>query len=178
MSQRLLSRFPFLALAVLVLGATASGQPAVYVGGVVNAASSFPLGSPNYGAAPGSIVSIYGINLFVVSNGVQSLQATTLPLPMQLGGTSVTVGGVAAPLFYASPGQINAQVPYGIPSGPQQVIVSTASGSSSAVSVPIQAVQPGLFSASSTGAGAAAAQNTVVNGSSVTYVLDRLKGFQ
>ncbi len=33
-------------------------------------------------------------------------------LPGELGGTRVKVGGHAAPLFYVSPGQVNAQIPF------------------------------------------------------------------
>jgi hypothetical protein len=44
---------------------------------------------------------------------------------LKLGGTSVMVGGIAAPLFYVSPTQINVQMP-----GNGSVVVSTAAGSS------------------------------------------------
>jgi len=38
--------------------------------------------------------------------------AGVLPLPSLHAGVSATVNGVAAPLYYVSPGQINLQVPY------------------------------------------------------------------
>ena len=58
-------------------------------------------------AAPGSIISIYGTGLAQSTD-----QARSYPLPMTLGGASVTVNGVPAPLFYASSTQINAQIPF------------------------------------------------------------------
>ncbi len=71
------------------------------------------------GTAPvsaGSIVSIYGADF---ANGATS--ATTLPLPVELGGVSANftvldilnfpVFSGAMPLFYVSPTQINARVP-------------------------------------------------------------------
>jgi hypothetical protein len=68
---------------------------------VVDAASyALTLGSP------GSIATIFGTNL-----GAATAIAPGVPLPRQLGGTRVTWNGVAAPLFYVSPTQINFQVP-------------------------------------------------------------------
>ena len=76
--------------------APAASAPAARIAAVVNAASgSKPV-------ANGSIASIYGSNLARAAEA-----ATTLPLPTSLGGASVLVEGVAAPLYYASPTQIN-----------------------------------------------------------------------
>ncbi len=86
-----------------------SQKPVIFTNGVVNAASYEPASTPpNSGKylSLGSIGSIFGQNL---ASSPQA--ATTIPLPLQLGGTSVTFGGVAAPLFYVSPGQINFQMP-------------------------------------------------------------------
>jgi len=74
----------------------------LFPGGVVDAASY----SSRNGLAPGSIVSVFGRNL---SASVQSV--STIPLPVQLAGASLNVGGVYAPLFFASDGQVNAQIP-------------------------------------------------------------------
>ncbi len=64
------------------------------------------------GIAPGSIVSIFGNNLATATDA-----ATRFPLPLELAGASVRINGIAAPLLYASPGQINAQVPYELKTG-------------------------------------------------------------
>ena len=89
-------------------------KPIISRGGVVNAASyatgrsedqSNLNGTVIEGLASGSIASIFGTNL-----ATSTKTATTLPLPRQLGGTSVSVYGIAAPLFYVSPTQINFQM--------------------------------------------------------------------
>jgi uncharacterized protein (TIGR03437 family) len=80
-----------------------SGGPVIFNGGIVNAAKSVA-GDP---VSPGGVVSIYGRNL---ASGVE--QAAAVPLPRTLAGAKVLIGGIEAPLFYASPGQINAQVPF------------------------------------------------------------------
>jgi hypothetical protein len=69
-------------------------QPAVSA--VLNAAS--------YDAAisPGCWVSVMGSGL-----AGATVTAGATPLPTSLGGTTVTVGGVAAQLLYVSPAQIN-----------------------------------------------------------------------
>ena len=62
------------------------------------------------GIAPGSIVSIFGANL-----ASQALPASSVPLPTTLGDViSVTFNDVPAALYFVSPGQINAQVPWDV----------------------------------------------------------------
>ena len=63
--------------------------------------------------SPGEIVAVGGTQL---SNSVQ--QPLTLPLPFVADGASATVNGIAAPLYYSSPTQLNIQVPYEVGSGP------------------------------------------------------------
>jgi uncharacterized protein (TIGR03437 family) len=60
---------------------------------------------PTLGA--GEISALYGAGL--TSGGVAF--ATSQPLPTMLAGTQVRINGVLAPLFYASPTQVNFQVP-------------------------------------------------------------------
>ena len=62
--------------------------------------------------APGGIASLFGVGL---SDTTES--ATSLPLPKQLGGVRVIVGGIEAALFFVSPGQINFQFPANISPG-------------------------------------------------------------
>ena len=73
--------------------------------------------------APGSIVFIAGSNL-----ATASAQATSTPLPLTLGGTSVTIGGLPAPLFYVSPELITAQVPFALTPSQQYQVVVNANG--------------------------------------------------
>jgi uncharacterized protein (TIGR03437 family) len=74
------------------------------------------------GIAPGTAVQIYGSNLALP--GVSAL-ASSVPFPTNLSGTSVIIGGSQAPLYYVSPGQINALAPFELqPNVPYQVLVS------------------------------------------------------
>ena len=76
--------------------------------------------------APGAVVSIFGTNLSSQAQG-----ATTVPLPMILNNTSVLVGGQPVPLYYVSPGQINAEFPVGLPLACCQSVVVVNNGISS-----------------------------------------------
>lgn len=119
--------------------------------------SSYP-GTHRPGFAAGMIVSLFGGDFATVS-----APATSLPLPTEIAGTrvevqdSVTRDWVRAPLFYVSPNQINFQIPPSSSAGTMYVRVirgQAASGDSwSAVINPRSA---SLFSADSSGNGAAA----------------------
>ena len=67
---------------------------------VLNAASFTP------SLASGELVSIFGEGL---ASGTS--QASSLPLPTNLSGSTVTLDGKLLPLFYAAPRQINTMVP-------------------------------------------------------------------
>jgi uncharacterized protein (TIGR03437 family) len=119
-------------------------KPVISPAGVVNAASYAK------GFWVGSIVSVFGTNL-----AASSAVATTVPLPTQLNGTSVTVNGIAAPLFYVSPTQINFQIPFG---GYTPVIVHTPAGASDPYPVDGRE-RPGVFTLDGSGCGQAAVLN-------------------
>ncbi|MCH8268334.1 MAG: IPT/TIG domain-containing protein [Acidobacteria bacterium] len=70
------------------------------------------------GISPGSIASLFGFNL-----SASTASADTVPLPTTLAGVRVTVNGVIAPLYFVSPEQINFQVPFETPLGPDVPIV-------------------------------------------------------
>ncbi len=104
-----------------------------------------------------AIASAYGANL---ATTVQ--QATAVPLPLNLAGTSVTVtdaGGFArtAELFFVSPTQINYQVPPGVAAGKASVTVSVNGNPAATGTVQISTVSPGLYTATANGQGVAAA---------------------
>jgi uncharacterized protein (TIGR03437 family) len=90
--------------------------------------------------APGSLFSIFGSDLSQSSQG-----SAVLPLPTSLGGTSVTVNGLAAPLAYVSPTQINGQVPYEIPAGSASIVVTSGASASPVFQARILAAAPGVF---------------------------------
>lgn len=108
------------------LGVTVSVQafaqaPAVNTGGTVDAASF------TQPVAPGSLISIFGSNL-----AASTQVAASVPLPLTLGGASVTVNNVPAYLIYASPLQINAQLPWETQTGGPVNVVVTVNGVASA----------------------------------------------
>jgi uncharacterized protein (TIGR03437 family) len=113
----------------------AEPAPAIIPGGVVNGAT--------YAAsvAPGAIVSIFGSNLAPAARA-----ATSLPVPTTLFGTTVSFNGVAAPLFYVSTTQINAEVPFETPLGPVTVQVQRSDMTAAATqTVTVAPVSPGIF---------------------------------
>jgi cytochrome c peroxidase len=107
--------------------------------------------------APESLVSGFGENL---SGATQT--ADVQPLPTTLAGISVLVRDSAgnerlAPLFYASPGQINYQIPPEAVPGEATVQVLRNGTAVARGTAEIAAVAPALFSANATGRGVAAA---------------------
>jgi uncharacterized protein (TIGR03437 family) len=90
---------------------------------------------------PGSIFSIFGENL----GAAPGADAGVLPLPGTLESAHVTVNGETAPLFYAGPGQINAQMPIDIPPGLATVVVTNGTTKSNAVAANIPEAAPGIF---------------------------------
>jgi uncharacterized protein (TIGR03437 family) len=85
-----------------------------------------------------------------------------VPLPIDLGGTTVTVNdsnGISrsAELFYVSPTQVNYQIPPGVASGNATVTVSVNGNPMATGTVLIATVAPGLYTANATGQGVAAA---------------------
>ena len=128
----------FLALCAfsLVQSALAVAQtPFVNPDGVVDAAS---FAAP---VVPGSLVSIFGSNL---ASGTAF--AGAIPLPLALGNVSVTFNNFTAPLLYVSAQQINAQLPWEVPStGPVTVVVTNGTSASAPQTVQVDPFSPGLF---------------------------------
>jgi uncharacterized protein (TIGR03437 family) len=113
-------------------GHAAFGNPGL---AVVNGASYSSGQTP-----PGSVFSIFGTSL-----ATKVWQATSVPLPTTALTTTVTVNGEAAPLFYADPNQINAQMPQDIKPGVATVIVKNGNATSNAVAVTVPATAtPGI----------------------------------
>ncbi len=127
------------------------GGPAGWLASVSAASFSGPILSPE------SIAAGFGS---LLATGTQA--ATTVPLPTTLAGTRVRVtdsGGAGrdAPLFFASPGQINYLVPAGTATGPARIEVLRGTQTAAAGTAEIRAVAPSLFSANASGEGVAAA---------------------
>ena len=114
-------------------GTASHSTPSPAIGGVTNGASF------QQAYAPGAIVSIFGAQL-AVSTGV----AGSVPLPAAIAGASVTVNGIAAPLYYASPSQLNAQVPYETGAGSAVLTVNNG-GQTVSRTIIVSTVAPGIF---------------------------------
>jgi hypothetical protein len=112
------------------------------------AASSTLTGGGNAASvAPGTIISINGSNL---SSVTVSADLTQPKLPTTLGGVQVFLNGVAAPLTYVSPAQINAQIPWEFNNTTtiNAYVVSQINGGltfTSPVAATIVAANPGVF---------------------------------
>jgi uncharacterized protein (TIGR03437 family) len=118
----------------------AVAAPAIATGGVVNASGFGRFTS----TAPGSWIEISGANLAADTRSWTSADFSGVQAPTMLDGTRVTIAGQSAFLSYISPGQIDAQVPSGVATGPQPVVVTTAGGSSAPYLINVNAVEPGL----------------------------------
>jgi uncharacterized protein (TIGR03437 family) len=124
---------------------SSANAPVLRPGGVLNAASY----SPSAPLAPGSEIAIFGSNL---ANGTSS--ASAFPLPSELAGTLVTIGGKAAPLLYAGTGQVNAIIPFGLPlNTTAQVIVQQGNAYTSPQSIVLSPANPAIYTADSSGSG-------------------------
>ncbi len=99
--------------------------------------------------APGSIFSLFGSNLAPAVGG-----AVSLPLPRTLLDMRLKIGGIDAPLFYVSPGQVNAQVPWELAGrSTASVAVSLRGTVSGTETITLASAYPGIFSTSSSGTG-------------------------
>jgi uncharacterized protein (TIGR03437 family) len=121
----------------------ALAQPQISTGGVLDGAG-FVVGQA---VAPGSLVSIFGTGL-----ATSLLQGDTVPLSTNIGGTSVTMNGIPAPLYFVSAGQVNAQVPWnvlpqGTTSGTANVVVNLNGASSVVNTVNVAQFSPNVFAA-------------------------------
>jgi uncharacterized protein (TIGR03437 family) len=93
--------------------------------------------------APGELVEIYGTNLAQVTTDLSGWPGVSLPSP--LNGVSVTLGGHAGRILYVSPGQVDALLPFGSPTGPQMLTLSNTNGTSAPVSLNVAAAAPALY---------------------------------
>jgi uncharacterized protein (TIGR03437 family) len=113
--------------------------------GVVNAGSSAPFTA---GIAPGELLTLYGANL------APSVQVESgIPFPTTLNGVQVNINNIAAPLYYVTPTQLSAIVPYGVTSGVAQVQVINNGVASNTVTMEIAVTAPGVLTQSQNGLG-------------------------
>ena len=120
--------------------------PALNIGGAVNAAS-FAAGAA---VAPGSIVSVFGSNL-----ASSNVSADAVPLPTSLGGVGLRFNSsLAAPAFFASPSQMNVQIPWELANQSQATVAATVGGITfNAATVSLASFAPGIFTTNQQGGG-------------------------
>ncbi|MEP6963598.1 MAG: BACON domain-containing carbohydrate-binding protein, partial [Acidobacteriota bacterium] len=112
--------------------------PAIAAQGIVNAASFAPVS-----LAPGTLATVRGQGL-----AAAAVQANGPQYPPTLGGISVLLSGVACPLLYVSPSQVNFLVPDDIPPGRHLLTIGSATSD-----VIVSKVSPGIFTLTANGSG-------------------------
>lgn len=90
--------------------------------------------------APGAILSVFGTQL-APSIG----SASSVPLPVSMSGVAVTINGIAAPLYYVSPSQLNVQIPYEIPANTQVQVSVNNNGQVGTQQFTTSAAAPAIF---------------------------------
>lgn len=124
---------------------------------LVAAASTVSAASFRADVASEAIAAAFGTNL-----ASSTVTATMLPLPTSLADVTVKVKDSLgterdAPLFFASPGQINFLIPTGTVAGLANVAVTSSGLTLATGTAQIASVAPGLFTANANGQGIAAA---------------------
>jgi len=126
------------------LGANNTNAPVI-----VNVISS--VSDPNMRTiGQGGLMTIFGNDLAKVPTDLNGLLSNKLPVAV--GGTEVTIGGLRAPIVMigfvpnAKPAwYIVAQAPFETPAGNQPVVVKTTNGVSAAFTTPVAAVAPAVY---------------------------------
>jgi len=113
-----------------------SRAPYIAPGGVQNGAGV----TPQAAVAPGSVASIYGAGLASTTE-----VGSGSPLAQTLAGVTVRIGTRLLPLFFASPTQINLQVPPDLAPGTQTITVSSQGMPDVSSDFTIAQDAPGLF---------------------------------
>lgn len=116
------------------------------IAGVISAVSSGTLTT----IAQGGLMTIFGYDLAKTPTDLSGVVGTQMPTAAN--GTSVTVGGMAAPIIsigyvpgFNPPAYIVVQAPFETPVGSQPVVVTSSNGPSSAANITVAAVAPGIF---------------------------------
>ncbi|MFN0119717.1 MAG: hypothetical protein ACKV2V_04370 [Blastocatellia bacterium] len=105
--------------------------------------------------APGSIAAIFGVDLTTVT-----LSAYARPLPEDIGGTRVTVNGLAAKLLYVSPAQINLIIPDNAGAGVARIVITRPDTQTRETTATLLAAAPGIFTLQANGRGVPAGLTT------------------
>lgn len=125
--------------------------PAVTLSAVTNAAD-YAQGA----VSPGEVVTLWGSNIGPIAGAKYTV--TNGFLPTTLGGIQVLFDNVAAPLLFASAGQVNAVVPFEV-SGSTKVQVTYQGAVSNILTLSVEATTPGILTLDGSGFGGGAILN-------------------
>lgn len=147
----------------VTLGATAgAGSVTAAVTGLTPVNTALTI-SPSTNPAPGPVVKAFvngasflnpvapgsWVTAYIDQTASSGVTATTVPLPVSLGGFRILVNGTPIPLYAISPlapgTQLNAQLPYETATGAAQVVVERNGLASAAFPITVQASAPGIF---------------------------------
>lgn len=139
-----------------------STGPLLSEGGVVNAATFTDNSLPGGELTGGMYFAAFGVRL-----ADQTLRAATVPLPTELAGVTVSMGGIPAPLVFVSGNQIVGVIPQGLTQSDQtaqsntevDVLVIRNGEVSAPERIRLAPVRPVLFSQNQTGSGPGAILN-------------------
>lgn len=129
--------------------------------------STFLPGQP---VAPGGLIAAFG-------SGLADRAASAFPPSASLGGAlafmaNPATGLTGLPMFYASPGQLNGEVPRDVlPGVSRQVVVQRGGQISRPVDVTLAAAQPGIFTVNQQGTGQGAILDASTTGETGAAVL-------
>ncbi len=136
----------------LVVGmqAPACSGSGVYIcpTGIYNSASYAPITAS---IAPGELLTLYGFGL---SSGTMTASGS---FPNSLGNVQVLMNNIPAPIYYVSPGQISAVVPYELSPSSSEFVATIQVNNNGQLSNPVTLyltdALPGIFTQNETGIG-------------------------
>ena len=146
--------------ASVTVSVTASGSGSIATPAIASVANG---ASFKQSFAPGSILSVFGSQLSPVTQS-----ASSVPLPLSTSGVAVLVNGIAAPLYYVAPGQLNVQIPYEATANGTSVLSVNNNGQVTTKSFQVAAAAPGIFTNS---AGALVPTATAAVGQEIAFYI-------
>ena len=126
-------------------------SPEIFTNGAVHGAHFNLIGGVKQVAplARGQIFSVFGTRLATGRSF-----ADRVPLPRSLAGVTAKLAGTDVPLFFSDTGQLNAQIPFELPSGGTFPLVITMGGLGSTPElITLTNTQPGIFTVAQSGSG-------------------------
>jgi len=113
--------------------------------------------------SPGQLITMFGLGLgpgsLILFNPAVPAPQIPSNLPTTGPATSVTIGGVAAPILYTSANQASVVVPYNIVGAAADLVLSYNGLASQPVSLTVAPTSPGVFSTDASGRGQGAILN-------------------